>query len=1039
MKRSLYAIGFILNFCATSAAQQKATVREYSKTFTTYPFSDPDPIPQFGKIYPYFRFDGYTDKPIQKDWKVVELENDYIRVMILPQIGGKIWTAIEKSTGEPFIYYNHVIKFRDVALRGAWTNGGIEANYGIIGHTPNVATPVDYTIIHKSNGSVSCVIGVLDLLTRTTWRLDINLEKDRAYFTTSSFWYNASAVEQPYYNWMNAGIKSSGNLQFINPGTKYLSHEGEYKKWPVSEDGTDLSFYDNNDFGGYKSYHVFGKYSNFYGGFWHDEDFGMGHFATYDDKAGKKIWLWGLSGQGMTWEKLLTDTDGQEVEVQSGRLFNQPQGTSSFTPFKNKGFLPHTTDTWTEYWFPAVKTRGIVIGNNYGVLNIKKDNGWFIIYFSPLQATNDELHITAGNKNIYSKKLTLQPLQLFVDSFQFNNTSGDYIVTLGAHKLDYESAPTANEIGRPAETPVDFDRNSSFGLYMQGKEEIHKRYYVLAEKKLRECLAKEPYFTPALVDLSMILYNNRQYHEALEMAKKALSVNTYDPAANYYYGLINNKLGNTVDAKEGLDWASTGMEYRSAAYTMLANIYCKEGNISRCIEYSQKSIDFNKYAVDAYQLLAVCYRLLQNKQEAGKALDTLLAYDPLNHFAQYEKYLWSGRDAEKDHFTGMIRNEMPHETFLELAIWYNTIGRTEEADNVLKLAPQHTEVLYWQAFLENKLLDTSKLDPQLVFPFRPETADILETLIEKNDHWLLKYHLSLIEWYMNHMQRVKELFAQIGNQPGYAPYYATRASLYKNDSLYTALNLADLVHAAEIDPKQWRFGANLVEWYIARHEPQKALPVAAKYYLQDPANYHIGMLYGKSLIMNHDYAAAWKIMKKLVILPNEGSTNGRDIYKEAVMMLAVEQMRKENYSKAVSYVTDARKWPANLGVGKPYESDIDERLEDWLAYECFFRLGNTMAAKQMLDKILLFDRDKNAYGRHISTVNHLVTLWALRKNGKEKDAENILQSLSENDPGNTILQWVDATFHGKDAALPDDKAYDENYRIIRSLPAFSKQ
>ena len=125
-------------------------------------------------------------KPVEKEWKVVELENDFIKLMILPEIGGKIWAAFEKSTGKSFVYYNQVVKFRDVAMRGPWTSGGIEANYGIVGHTPNCATPVDYTTMTKKDGSVSCVIGVLDLLTQHTWRIDINLEKDKAYFTTSS-------------------------------------------------------------------------------------------------------------------------------------------------------------------------------------------------------------------------------------------------------------------------------------------------------------------------------------------------------------------------------------------------------------------------------------------------------------------------------------------------------------------------------------------------------------------------------------------------------------------------------------------------------------------------------------------------------------------------------------------------------------------------------------------------------------------------------------------------------------------------------------
>src|ERR1700761_7949374 len=117
---------FLIGMAVFTHAQEQAVIREYNKTFTTYPFSDPNPIPTTTNIYPYFRYDGFTDKPVQKSWKVVELENDYIKLLITPEIGGKIWAAIEKSTGRPFIYYNHTMKFRDIAMRGPWTSGGIE-------------------------------------------------------------------------------------------------------------------------------------------------------------------------------------------------------------------------------------------------------------------------------------------------------------------------------------------------------------------------------------------------------------------------------------------------------------------------------------------------------------------------------------------------------------------------------------------------------------------------------------------------------------------------------------------------------------------------------------------------------------------------------------------------------------------------------------------------------------------------------------------------------------------------------------------------
>src|SRR5437868_3347105 len=220
----------------------------------------------------------------------------------------------------------------------------------------------------------------------------------------------------------------------------------------------------------------------------------------------------------MIWEKLLTDTDGQYVEVQSGILFNQSAEGSTFTPFKHKGFLPHATDVWTEYWFPVLKTKGFVAANNYGALNLKKENGWIKIYFSPLQTIHDDLKITDGDKTIYSKSLNLKTLQVFSDSFKLQTTGDSLLTTLGKNKLEYDASPNANVLNRPVDSPADFDWNSVYGLYVQGKEDIRQRFYTTAEEKLKACLQKDPNYMPALTDYSMLLYRDMKYPEALNMA-----------------------------------------------------------------------------------------------------------------------------------------------------------------------------------------------------------------------------------------------------------------------------------------------------------------------------------------------------------------------------------------------------------------------------------------------------------------------------------------------------------------------------------------
>jgi predicted Zn-dependent protease len=916
-------------------------------------------------------------------------------------------------------------------VRGPWTSGGFEYNYGIYGHAPHCSAPVDYTVINREDGSKSCVIGILNLFTRTYWCIDINLPEDKAYFTTKSFWHNSNPVEQPYYSWMNVGIKAEGNLQFIYPGTKWIQHNGQVYNWPVNEqNGKDVSFYKNNDFGGYKSYHVFGEHSEFFGGYWHNDDFGMGRYSTRDDKIGKKIWIWGLSQQGMLWEKLLTDNDGQYVELQSGRLFNQHWEESSLTQFKRKGFLPHATDKWTEYWFPVLKTKGFVAANNYGVLNLRKENGWLKICFSPLQEINDTLFITVNNKTIYSQGFLLKPLELYSDSIRFDSDKGQFRAILGDKKLEYNSQDEA-KLNRPVTVPVDFDWNSTYGLYLQGKENIYQRDYRSAEAKLRTCIEKDPYYLPALVSLSMLQYNKMEYTEALYTVKIALSINTYDPAANYYYGLINSRLGETADAKDGFEIASMGMEYRSASWSMLSELYLKEMNLSRSIEYARKSIDFNHYNISSYQLLAVNYRLLKNKFEADKVLDSLLVHNPLNHFARFERYIWENSDINKRKLIDIVRNELPQETFLELAIWYYRVGRKGEAVELLKLASQNAEILYWLAFLTDQPLNYSEIAPDFVFPFRQETAEILEQLIHNNDSWLLKYHLALIHWNVNNTSKANHFFSQCGNEPDYAPFYSVRAEFSLRNNIKELNSLFDIKNAIKLDHVQWRYGRQLATYYLSLQKFEEALSVSEQYYTMFPENYYLGLLYVKALLKKQLFKKANEVLSKIKVLPNEGATEGRKLYKETQLMLALEEMRSENYKKAIKYIELAKQWPENLGVGKPYGSDIDERLEDWLAYKCYSKLGDNKASLQMLDKILSFKPQKSAYINTSSSANNLITAWVIEISENYDKAKNFLRQWLESDPKNEIIKWVLCNFNGQEYIISNETEGDENYRILK--------
>jgi Tfp pilus assembly protein PilF len=992
--------------CA-SPLQKHAAIKEYNQVFTTYPYSDPDPVPAMSRFYPYFRYDGFTDKPIQKKWKVVELSNDYLQILILPEIGGKVWAAIDKTTGKPFIYFNHVVKFRDVSMRGPWTSGGMEANYGIIGHTPNCFSPVDYVVRHNADGSASCFIGTLDLLTRTTWRLEINLPAGQACFSTRSFWHNASGAEQPYYTCMNVGLKAAGNLQFIHPGTRFIGHDGSAHDWPIDpKTGRDLSWYEHNDFGSYKSYHVLGRLAEFFGGYWHDEDFGMAHCADYGDKPGRKVWIWGLSREGMIWENLLTDTDGQYVEVQSGRLFNQADSSSTLTPFKHAEFPPYATDTWSEHWLPVKGIKGFVSASPWGALNVTQQVDRLVIRISPARALNDKLEVFDGERLLASRKLALKPMQPVEEIVPLANPPKALRVRVGGDKLQY-TAGDGDILTRPTASPPDFDWHSVYGLYLKGKEDARQRSYVKAAEEFESCLKQDTNYLPALVELAALANRRADPKAALGFARHALSIDTYDPGANYQFGLASAALGHHADVTEAFSVAALAPAWRSAADTELGKEYLREKLYDRTVAAAGEALFSNARNLDALQLYACAQRLQDNITRADTALADLLALDPLNHFARFERYL-RGKARPKD-FTALIRNELPHETFLELAAWYHGVGLDTDAAKVLDLAPPTAEALYWLGYLRrdtNLLARAEAASPEFVFPFRSESIPVFEWAARHRPGWQPSYFLALIRWHLGDLDEAQRLLAACGDEPRFAPFYAARAQLAKDGAA------TDLQRAAQLDPAQWRYGAMLARHALKRGDPATALAVAGDYARRFPANDTLALLRAKGLLLTGQYWAAAELLESLHVLPAEGTTEAHALFREAHLLLAVGRLQSGAFADALRLVGLARQWPEQLGAGKPYLAEVDERLEDWLTAQCYVALKDPVKARQALDRIVAVPARSKGQG-----VGDFIRAMALRQSGRLAEAERLLSDWQARDVGSELAKWGAELFAGRPASL----------------------
>ena len=1008
MRKIAIALLSCLFVISVSNAQTVATIKEFNNKYTTYPFSDPDPIPTPQRsVYPYFRYGGYSIESVEQDWKVVTLENDYIKVFVLPEIGGKIWGAIEKSTGREFIYYNSVVKFRDIAMRGPWTSGGIEFNFGFIGHVPTTSNPVDYITKENEDGSVSCIVGANELMTRARWEVEIRVPKDKAYFTTTTTYHNPTSLEQPYYQWHNAAFQAEGDLEYCFPGDTRLSHGGRAQSWPIDQEGRNLSWYKNNAFGADKSDHIIGSTKGYFASYWHAHNFGSGHYSTHGDKLGRKIFSWAQSRTGGIWEDLLTDSDGQYVEMQSGKTANQAGSNSMWTPFKHVGFSPYQTDFYTEYWYPILSTGGVAESSPFGTINVTKDGDNRTVSFCPLEKSNDEIKVFIGEKLKENYNVNLAPLETWNATFSINGNNEPLKIIVGNKKIVFSEEP--ENLQRPVEIPKEFNWNSIYGLYTEGLNWMYQGRYQTAMSKFQGCLEIDSLYAPALNQVAALHYRKGNLNRALSVVKKSLSLDSYDSNANFIYGLINKDLGNINDAIDGFSVATTfSSVFKNSAYIELAKLFLQQEDLHKSSLNAHKVLSRDVKNIEALQILAVVNRKKEDVEAANNYLTQLESLTPLNHFIRFEKTLIEKTEESKKNFVDMIRNELPNESFMELATWYENIGLINETIDILEMSPGNTMTLFKLSYLYNKDGEPAKskeafsnavsTSPDFVFPFRKENIPPLEWAVKQSDNWHSKYLLGVLHWSLDNINEAKELFRQCGDKPNRFYFYAAKPTLFGEEEDYDAES--DLLRAIDIKADEWRISKMLIDYYLDKGSVEKALEIANKALKDFPSNYEVRYTVARCLLENKEYSKCLEVLDNSNILPNEGASRGRVIYRQANLMKAIEYYTAENFDAALQFIEEARQWPENLGVGRPYNPD--ERIEDFLEAKCLESYKNKgTQINELFEKIILYSEDES---RNYTSSDYVYLLTLLQL-GKDAEMNKFISKWENTAPNDPVLEW----------------------------------
>lgn len=934
---------------STPAAGQThghARISETAQVIQTYPFSERDPVPiltRDERLYPYHAFQGYATESVPQEWKVVTLENDYIQVFVLPEVGGKVWGAVIKATGEEFIYRNEVMKFRNIALRGPWTSGGIEFNFGVIGHTPSTATPVDYTLLKNEDGSVSCVVGAMDLPSRTHWRVEIRLSPEKAYFETNVLWYNPTPTTQSYYNWMTAAAFARDDLRMYIPGNRFLGHPGESHAWPYDELGRYLPDYAQNRFGGHKSFHVVGELDEHFGGYYADDDYGFGHWSRHEEMPGQKLWLWALSRQGAVWEDLLTDTDGQYVEYQAGRQHVQYAPGQDINPIKEASFDPGSADRWEEIWFPVVGIGGMSDVSRHGVLHVSENGDLIEIGLNAFESVLDTVRVIAGGETVAEFPFELGPLAVFGVSIP--HPPGAFEVVSKALGLRYATDRSDLALRRPfttaheaAESIPEVDQ-----WVAKAQELIEARRFAQGRELLGRALGQEPWHRDGLVLMAGLDYRAGLVEDGLERIERVRQLDAYDPQANFVAGNLYRAAGSVVDAREAFGWAARSMAFRSAAYTQLADLALLEGDWPEAEHYASLALDYDRINLPALHARSIAARHLGTPAAAYPA--AMLSIDPLNHAARAEQYLLSGSAADADRLLRGMRSEFPEQTLLEVAIGYANRGLPRDAARLLrapaKLGPVAQAWLWYLEGAAEALPALSAAEVEFVFPYRTETLGVLFAAAEASDHWSWTYLEALNLWALGRSDEARERMTALGNRPDLSSFYISRAHMGGGES--------DLLRAQTTHGAGRLSSIHLIRHYQSKGRWDEALATSDVGRRQYPADFNLALLHARSLLYLDRPIEAAKILDEVHVLPSENASESHLMFEWAHVMIGMDLLDSRP-DEAARHFRQAMEWPEHLGQGRPY--DPDERLPRYLLGVASKRSGDTAAARAAFLKVV---------------------------------------------------------------------------------------
>jgi tetratricopeptide (TPR) repeat protein len=750
---------------AAQAAREAATppvrVWEGHLDLPTYEEGLPDVNPPFDLFethrfnYPYTLRHSLSDKRKVERWRALYLENEYLKVTVLPDLGGHLYSCVDKATGEDLFYANTSIKKARVAYRGAWTALGIEFNFPV-SHNWVTASPVDYAMRANPDGTASIWVGNQDRVYGMRWQVALTLKPASTLLQQDVALYNRSDTRHRFYWWTNAGVRVFDDSRIEYPMRFTASHGfREVDTWPVNRAGVDLSVVGNHKYGPVSEF-SHGSREGFMGVYHPRTKTGVVHYSSPLDAPTKKIWSWSSDADGLDWRKALSEDESAYVEVQAGLFRNQ----------ETYAFLgPQEQIRFTEYWMPVRGTGGITRANPEGVVHVSRapaaaggvDLTVALNVTRPLHGGS--LRVKDGQRVVKMETFSLAPdgtgRFVFVGlpaaprySIEVHDASE---LRLAHTEDEYDMLP-ASEIRVGAQTahPVPPpDRRGADDVLEIGTDQELNGKRLAAWDTYADGLARFPDSRGLLKAAGRLAVVLKRYAEAAPLLERALARDTTDAEVQYYFGLAYDARGDARRARAAWENAQQFGPFRVPALLKLAQADARAGDRGDALDRLAAVNRTAPEAVRAGALQAALLRHAGRVVEARRRLDECRAVDPTSSLLRYEATRLGTTDAALWTHLGADPDRV-----LDLAVEYMAAGLDEDALDLLArdyppssgllvepgaVPPQeHPEVVYYRGYVRERLGTSgaadyqaaSRLSTRYVFPHRAESLSVLARAAE---------------------------------------------------------------------------------------------------------------------------------------------------------------------------------------------------------------------------------------------------------------------------------------------------------------------